>query len=125
MRALLKNKENDVYNVVCEVVNDALTAGGGTRDIDTGKKDNHKTGYYVGISNIYTGKVSKLNFWEASYKTVHCAEPLVGSWVDEDGEMYVDATRWVEQKETAIQIAKTYHQKVIWDIKNNTEIRVK
>lgn len=41
----------------------------------------------------------------------------VGGWKDREGNLYLDATLWVETEEEAIIIARLFQQKAYYDIK--------
>jgi hypothetical protein len=46
-----------------------------------------------------------------------------GAWVDGD-EVYLDVTRWFEDKEEALQFGRDNHQRAIWDISTEDPISV-
>ena len=46
-----------------------------------------------------------------------------GIWYD-DGLFYIETSYWIQNKESAVKIAKHYNQKSIYDWKNNSYITI-
>jgi hypothetical protein len=80
--------------------------------------------YIVGTKNIYTGKNPSLDF-ELILKVdlnnkLYCN---IGGWFDKDtNTYYVDYSYNLHTLQSALNLAKIYNQKSIFDIKNNTVI---
>lgn len=104
------------------------SSGGGTFDynLDPVLRDN---GYFVSVKGheqvipidqlsevleSYIGKVGE--FMEED-------ELFLGAWVEND-QVYLDISRWFENKEEAIDFGRANDQRAIWDIKNNDSLYI-
>jgi hypothetical protein len=48
--------------------------------------------------------------------------PFIGVWTAKDGEVFVDQTRWIADRDKAIKLGKIHDQYAIWDCANGVEV---
>lgn len=48
--------------------------------------------------------------------------PFMGVWTAEDGEKFIDPSRWEAKLEPAVKLGMIHEQIAIWDCKNKQEI---
>ena len=65
------------------------------------------SGYFVAVNNLLRGGRRA---------------PFIGVWTASDGEVFVDQTRWVADRERAIKIGRVHNQYAIWDCANAVEV---
>jgi len=82
-----------------------------------------KNGYYVSISNNI---IKELNFViiQKLRKQLN-KNQFIGYWFDKQSKKhYLDISIWITNKQRAIEQAKRFSQKAVWDIENKTEISI-
>ena len=66
-------------------------------------------GYWVAVNNLLRGgKADKA--------------PFIGVWTASDGEVFVEQSRWVADREQAIKLGQIHGQYAIWDCANGVEV---
>jgi hypothetical protein len=103
---------------ISEAVHEILRNGGGTFNLDLSQA-HHSDGYYSSVYG-YEQTVSEGDFGESTLNAYldmvegH-SDYLLGAWVDE-GLVYLDLTKHIPDKQTAIEFGLYNRQKAIWDI---------
>ena len=84
-------------------------------------------GTYLKTNGAFIRLETQDGYWVATGETTLEATQdgeLVGVWSDQEtGKLWIDKTRFVSDRETAIITAKAYDQIAIWDNHNQTEIK--
>ena len=85
-----------------------------------------RDGTYIKKGETFIRLETSEGYWvatnEISLESVRDGE-IVGIWQDpETGKLWVDETRFILDRETAITTAKAYDQIAIWDNQNQTTI---
>jgi len=120
----------EMYNIANRLLQKAnkLNLEGFTVEIarDIIKDYNKSSGYVVSLITLI--KAYYINKELINYEIVYSEIPLnciIGGWYDKDKEVYlIELNGIIKDKNYALQIAKKYNQKCIWDIANNKEIKV-
>ena len=86
-------------------------------------------GTYLKVGETFIRLETNEGYWvavnEISLESVKDGE-VVGIWRDpETGTLWVDETRFILDRETAITTAKAYDQIAIWDNRNQTTIQTR
>lgn len=79
--------------------------------------------YYVYQGTHFTVSIDYgyfVSVWPKDYGPA----PFVGYWTAPDGEIFVDDTTWIEDKDKAIELGNKYEQFAIWDCANNQSIEL-
>jgi hypothetical protein len=111
---------------VSEAVHEILRNGGGTFNLDL-TEAHHTDGYYSSVYG-YEQTVSEGDFGESTLNAYldmvegH-SDYLLGAWVDE-GLVYLDLTKHIPDKQTAIEFGLYNRQKAIWDIAKKQAIEL-
>lgn len=89
--------------------------------IDTeGRPANHRSGYYVSLSQTQNSTEKDLSTVLLAAETLGC---YIGGWKDNE-RFYLDATVHIPELDKAVQFGRLNEQIAIWDIANNSEIRL-
>lgn len=114
-------------------IEETLKNGGASFSIETGEL-NPTTGYMVAIAghekivpNVTNPK--QLQYIVADYIKEHAiilaaglsSDTFIGTWLHQD-KLYLDVSKNVTDKETAVRMAIENNQLAIWDCKNKVEI---
>jgi hypothetical protein len=111
---------------ISEAVHEILRNGGGTFNLDLSEA-HHIDGYYSSVYG-YEQTVSEEDFGESTLNAYldmvegH-SDYLLGTWVDE-GLVYLDLTKHIPDKHTAIEFGLYNRQKAIWDIAGKKAIEL-
>jgi len=94
---------------------------------DDGKEEMPSTGYWVGgirPSLIFSDK-SRVDRGDIAWFVGGTESRYFGSWVDvADGTIHIDASDHVDNREDALYLAAERGEIAVWDIANESEIRV-
>lgn len=109
---------------VAEAVHEILSNGGGTFNLDL-TPASHKSGYFSSVAG-YEQQASEDEFGESALAGFCDAaeghpDYLIGAWVD-DGIVYLDLTKHIPDRSTAIEFGILNNQRAIWDIEKNEAI---
>lgn len=118
------NKERNKMKTTNKTIKEILKNGGGT--LNKGKLINYEYGYMVGqgtINIIDTNTLKGENNILTMVKTILERQDnnLIGLWVNE-GLIYIDNVKLVEDKKLALKLANDYKELAIWDNANKNEI---
>jgi len=118
-------KEN--LNIAGRLINLAYMEGGGTIPK---KGFLPKSGYLVGVRNIYTGPFPEYEGVKAiQYKIELSSNRLFGSWKlevkDKPDILYIDEVKVYYKFNRALEVAKEKGELAIWDISKGKEIKLK
>jgi len=93
-----------------------------------GKIVSKTEGYFLSITNIKGKQIKPLIKKVISIKQKGFNENknlLLGGWLDNnDKTFYLDLSLYLEEKGTALKIAKLFNQKAIFDIKNSSSVYI-
>jgi SWIM zinc finger len=111
---------------VSEAVHDILSNDGGTYNLDLSPVS-YNSGYYSSVAG-YEQQVSIDDFGESTLNAYLDAveghpDYLLGAWVD-DGLVYLDLTKHIPDRSTAIEFGVYNKQQAIWDIAMNKAINL-
>jgi len=114
-----------------EIVYKHIRETGGATVSSKGKLYTLKRGYAVGVAPDYTTEAwdywirADINSFFNRVLPILCADPRnhMGIWIDNsDGKMYLDVSRIYDDLQEALDTAKQYGQKAIYDFKNKKVI---
>lgn len=119
-----KDNKKENMKTTNKTIKEILKNGGGT--LNNGKLINYEYGYMVGqgtINIIDTNTLKGNNNIITMVKIILERQDnnLVGLWVNE-GLIYIDNVKLVENKQDAIKLANDYKELAIWDNANKNEI---
>ena len=111
---------------VSTAVHEILSNGGGTFNLDLSEA-HHTDGYYSSVYG-YEQKVSVEDFGESTLNAyldmvADHSDYLLGAWVD-NNLVYLDLTKHIPDKATAIEFGLYNRQQAIWDIANKRAIEL-
>jgi hypothetical protein len=124
-------KNLNLEKLATNIYNDILNGNkGNTFHID-GTKADYQNGYFVGIQGFQTTKYYFINpKYPINTLALHLTGlfdlvniPFVGYWVN-DNIVYIDSVIWTTDLNHALNMAKLYNQKAIFDIKNLKDIKL-
>jgi len=109
---------------IAKVLADIAEQGGGTYESGTYLPFTPTDGFAVGIGGIRlpeaTVTAAELTRWLRAVVTEYEAS-FVGTWRD-GGLVYIDAVRYIRDLPTALDVARVFRQKAIFDFSTKSSI---